>query len=166
LSLNQTDHFDMPIRELHYQKHLAQFPNCPPNYYKVLANNAFRWVFQQRISESFTPINLIKEPPQRMLDDTDLMCKGFGLSFFDSFDNAFARYEALYKRKRGVTHEEFVIEKGDSIAELEMTEKEGIFGDLNTSNGHFTFHVFEKTDLTKNILKTEDIFTENGKFKR
>lgn len=65
-----------------------------------------------------------------------------------------------------MSHKAFVDEKGDSIAELEMTENEGIFGDVNDGNGHFTFHEFEETDLAKNILKIEDIFEENGNFKR
>jgi hypothetical protein len=57
-----------------------------------------------------------------MLDDTDLMCKGFGLSLFETYYKAVARYTALYNRKRGLSHEDFILEKGDAIAELEMTE--------------------------------------------
>lgn len=101
-----------------------------------------------------------------MLDDTDLMCEGFGLSFFDTYAHAFARYEALYKRKRGLSHEASIVEKGDSIAELEMIENEGIFGDVNGENGHFTFHEFEETDLTIKILTIEDIFEKNGELNR
>lgn len=154
------------MRKLKYQKYLDEFANCPPNYYKERTENAFRWVFQNRLSDSFMPLNRIKEPPQRMLDDSDIMCKGFGLSFFDTYAHACARYEALYKRKRGLSHDVFMADKGDSIAELEMTENEGIFGDVNDANGHFTLHEFEETDLTKNVLMIEDIFEENGEFKR
>jgi hypothetical protein len=156
----------MPIRKLKYQKYLDEFPNCPPIHYKELKENAFRWVFRHRLSDSFMPLNVTKVPPQRMLDDSELMCKGFGLSFFDTYAHAFARYEALYKRKRGVSHKAFMLEKGDSIAELEIIENEGIFGDINDENGHFTFHEFEETSLTKNVLTIEDIFDNNGKFKR
>jgi hypothetical protein len=156
----------MPTRKLKYQKYLDEFPNCPPISYKVLNENAFRWVFHHRLSDSFMPLNTTKEPPQRMLDDSELMCKGFGLSFFDTYVHAFARYEALYKRKRGVSHEAFIFEKGDSIAELGMMENDCIFGDLNEENGHFTFHEFEETDLAKNVLTIEGIFDDNGKFKR
>ena len=147
----------MPTRKLKYQKYLDEFPSCPPIHYKTLAKNAFRWVFHNQLSESFIPLNSIKEPPQRILDESDLMCKGFGLSFFDTYAHACLRYEALYKRKRGLSHQDFIIEKGDSIAELEMTEKEGIFGDINEGNGHFTFHEFENIDLIKNVLVIEDL---------
>jgi hypothetical protein len=154
------------MRNLKYQENLDKFPNCPPNHYSELSKNAFRWVFRRRISDSFIPLNKIKEPPQRMLDDTDLMCKGFGLSLFETYHKAFARYTALYNRKRGLSHKDFILEKGDAIAELEMTENEGIFGDVNKDNGHFTFHEFEAIDLTKNVLNIEDIFEKNGEFRR
>ena len=156
----------MNATELKYAEHLDKTSNCPPNIYVALDVNSFRWVFQNRLQDSFTPLNLIKEPPQRILDDTDLLCKGFGLSFFDTFDNSEKRYKALYKRKRGLSHNEFIAEKGDSVAELTMNGTEGVFGDWNESNGHFTFHEYETTDLTKNVLKMEDIFDNNGNFKR
>ena len=156
----------MNAKVLKYAEHLDKIPNCPPSIYVELETNTFRWVFQDKLQDSFTPLNLVKEPPQRMLDDTDLLCKGFGLSFFDTFENSEKRYKALYKRKRGLSHNEFIAEKGDAIAELSMNGTEGKFGDWNEMNGHFTFHEFETTDLTKNVLKIEDIFDNNGNFKR
>lgn len=144
------------MRKLKYQTNLDEFPNCPPSYYKERTENAFRWIFRNRLSDGFIPLNKIKEPPQRMLDDSDMMCKGFGLSFFDTYAQAFTRFEVLYKRKRGLSHEMFIADKGDSIAELDMTENDGIFGGINNGNGHFTFHEFEETDLTKNILIIEE----------
>jgi hypothetical protein len=156
----------MHSKELKYAIHLRELPNCPPNTYKELEANAFRWVFQDRLSDSFTPLNLLKEPPQRLLDDTDLFCKGFGLSLFDTFQNSEERYKELYKRKRGVSHEEFITEKGDAIAELAMTGMQGKFGDWNKKNGHFTFHEYKTTDLTKHVLNMDDIFDKNGSFKR
>jgi hypothetical protein len=156
----------MESKELKYAVHLDKLPNCPPITYKERYTNAFRWVFKDNLSDSFMPLNLLKEPPQRMLDDTDLLCKGFGLSLFDTFVYSEDRYKALYKRKRNVSHEEFIVEKGNAIAELMMKGTDGKFGDWNETNGHFTFHEFESTNLTKNVLKIEDIFDNNGNFKR
>jgi hypothetical protein len=156
----------MNLKRLKYAVALNEFPNCPPMTYKELNESAFRWVFRDNLAASFLPLNVIKEPPQRMLDEADLMCKGFGLSLFDTFDHANARYLALYKRKRGISHDDFVAEKGDAIAELVLTGEEGLFGDKNEANGHFTFHEFETTDLTKNVLSMDDIFERNGNFKR
>lgn len=156
----------MLSKELKYAVHLDKYPDCPPITYKELHTNAFRWVFNDNLSDSFTPLNLIKEPPQRVLDDTDLLCKGFGLSLFNTFEQSEKRYQALYKRKSVVSHEEFIAEKGNAIAELMIHQIDGKFGDLNERNGHFTFHEYETTNLTNNVLEMADIFDENGNFKR
>lgn len=133
--------------------------------YKEMSQDCFRWVFKDKISDSFIPMNLIKEPPARILDDSDLLCKGYGLSFFDTFENGCSRFEKLYKQKRGVLHEDFVNEKGDCIAELPMNGA-GVCGGFNSSNGHFTIQEYEGTELSSKIVNITEIFDENGKFKR
>ena len=67
----------MYLKEFKYAAYLYKLPNCPPITYKEVDINAFRWVFKDNLSDSFTPMNLLKEPPQRMLDDTDLICSVF-----------------------------------------------------------------------------------------
>jgi hypothetical protein len=161
-----TDKISMQSKKYKYQDSLDLFPNCPPNSYRNIEIECFRWVFKNNISDSFIPMNLIKEPPPRMLDDSDLICKGYGLSLFDTFENGRSRYENLYKRKRGISHEDFINEKGNSIAMLEMNGSEGVYGDLNTENGHFTLHEYEGTDLSSKIVNITEIFDENGNFKR
>jgi hypothetical protein len=94
------------------------------------------------------------------------MCKGYGLSLFDNFENGLSRFENLYQKKRGVSHKDFISEKGNSIAMLEMDGNEGVYGDLNTGNGHFTLHEYEGTDLSSKIVNITEIFDENGNFKR
>ena len=155
----------MLSRKLKYQEYLDRFQNCPPDFYRDIDRNAFRWVFQENLSASFKPMNLVKEPPQRMLDDSDLMCKGYGLSLFDTLENGQARFKALYKKKRGLSHQEFIEDKGNAVAELEMTGDEGVYGDLNTHNGHFTFHEYEATDLAIKIIHLSEIFNKNEDFK-
>jgi hypothetical protein len=65
-----------------------------------------------------------------------------------------------------LSHEEFIEGKGNAIAELMINETDGKLGDLDEISGHFTFHAYETTNLINNILKMEDIFDENGNFKR
>ena len=156
----------MHSKKFKYQEYIDSCTNCPPDYYTEKKQDAFRWIFKNNISGSFTPMNLIKEPPARMLDDSDLMCKGHGLSLFDTFENGRSRFEKLYATRRGVLHEDFINEKGDSIARLQMNGSEGVCGDFNSSNGHFTFHEYERTDLSLKIVNITEIFDENGKFKR
>lgn len=156
----------MNSNKFKFQSYLNLFPNCPPSSYKNIDIKCFRWVFKDNLSDSFIPMNIIKEPPPRMLDDTDLMCKGYGLSLFNTFENGLSRFETLYKRKRGISHDDFVNEKGNAIALLEMIENEGVYGDLNAGNGHFTLHEYEGTDLSLKIVNITEIFDENGNFKR
>lgn len=156
----------MHSKELKYAVHLNKFPDCPPISYKEIHTNAFRWVFKDSLSDSFTPINLFKEPPERVQDNTDLLCKGYGLSLFDTFEHSEKRYKALYNRKRRLSHDEFIEGKGSAIAELIIHETDGKFGDWDETSGHFTFHAYETTNLTNNVLEMADIFDENGNFKR
>lgn len=153
------------MRKFKYQKHLATFKNCPPEAYWEVNTPSFRWVQEQNISASFIPLNLLKEPPPRMLDDSDKMCMGYGLSMFNSFQNALDRYKKLYKKKRSISHEDFLSEKGDSIAELSLNNNDGVYGDLNNNNGHFTFHEYEDCNLDSKISILEKIFDENESFK-
>lgn len=163
---NKKTEFRMHSKKFKYQAYLDRFPNCPSDSYQALDKNAFRWAFDKNLSNSFKPMSLMKEPPQRMLDDSDLMCKGFGLSLFDTFENGYKRYFALYKKKRSLSHQEFIDDKGNVIAELKMIGDEGVYGDLNSANGHFTFHEFEATDLATKIIRITEIFDKNGNFTR
>ena len=154
----------MHSKQFKYKQFLKIYSDCPPDNYKEIDIPMFRWI--SLISkENFVPMNLQKEPPQRILDNSDTMCKGYGLSMFNSFDAGKSRYKSLYKKKRGVTHNDFVLEKGDAIAELKMNGAEGIYGNLNIKNGHFTFYEFIQTDLQTKIIKTIKIFDNNGNFK-
>jgi len=155
----------MHSRKLKYHEYLCRYSNCPPDFYKNIDIDSFRWVFREDLLSSFKPLNLIKEPPQRMLDDTDSLCKGYGLSFFNSFENCKGRYKSLYKKKRNQSHQDFILDKGNSIAELKLNKDGGIYGDLNVSNGHCTFHECKQTDLSKKIVNIVEIFDENGNFK-
>jgi hypothetical protein len=47
----------------------------------------------------FSPLNALKVPPQRLLDRSDLMCIGYGLSLFDTLEKAKVRFQNLYVRK-------------------------------------------------------------------
>jgi hypothetical protein len=118
------------MNKLKYQQYLDLYNNCPPVLYNSETEMGYRWVKKNNLKDSFLPLNLMKEPPPRMLDNSDLMCKGYGLSFFDSEDNSLSQYKSLYKMKRGLSYEDFVSEKGDTIAYLEIKEQ-GILGDYN-----------------------------------
>jgi hypothetical protein len=101
--------------------------------------------------------------PRGCLEDLDKMCLGYGLSLFDSVENAIKRYRNLYDRKRPREKEKFKEEKGTDVVQLRLTKEDGL-ADKSSANGHFTLHEYERVDLRKSVLAKTSIFKENGEF--
>jgi hypothetical protein len=125
-----------------YQSNLENYIDCPPKSYEPMKKYAIRWVFTENIANSFLPLNIIKYPPKAFSQE-DLMCKSFGLSLFDTIENAKTMFKKLYQNKRGLSHQDFITEKGNALAIVSLDITLGIGGDLNDKTGHFTFHEYE-----------------------
>jgi hypothetical protein len=138
-----------------YKTFLSEIKNCPPTNFLQTEKIAFRWVNEYIDERDFMPINLIREPPQRVLDNSDLNCMGFGLSFFDTIENANGKFISLYNRLRDQLKSGFIAEKGNFIAEISLEKNDGVADLPSHSNyGHFTFHEFENVDLKNKVLST------------
>lgn len=153
----------MISKELKYKELLAKFPNCPPEEYKEIKKEAFRWIHEIEHENDFKPLHLIKDPPQKMLDDSDLMCIGHGLSLFDSFINANNKYKDLYTNKRKNKRIDFVNDVGNNIAKLAIDYSDGIANHPNNT-GHFTFHEYNNVTLKEKIQSFFYIFDSDGNF--
>ncbi|MBD1421622.1 hypothetical protein [Sphingobacterium chuzhouense] len=155
----------MSNKKLKYREYLERFPDCPcSTKYSEVEMFAYRWVKRQEGMSDFMPLNLIKTPPQRILDDSDQMCKGYGLSMFLSLKLAAKKYNNLTAKLRGNLREKQVQDYGKEIALLNLDHGDGIAGDINSVSGHFTFHEYEDADLSNKIIEIFNIFDENGKF--
>lgn len=75
-------------KKFKYRQYLEKFPNCPSSDFEEVEREAYRWTHKPISPSDFTPVNLIKEPPPRMLDDSDKICMGYGLSMFDTLSNS------------------------------------------------------------------------------
>lgn len=153
----------MKSKKIKYKQLLDEFPNCPPEEFSEIEAESFRWVHSELIPRDFLPLNIINEPPARILDNSDLVCKGYGLSFFNSYNNAKEKYKRLYTNKRVKFRDSFMEDYGDSIAKIQLLKKLGISGDLNKETGHFTFHEYEETNLINRITEILNIFDDDGK---
>jgi hypothetical protein len=153
----------MNRKKLKYQELLAEFPNCPPSQFEEVKRVAFRWVHKPIISTDFQPLNIIKEPPQRMLEDSDKMCMGYGLSVFDTFENSVERYKAIFKKIRKHQKEQFKEDKGDCVASLILSKADGIADNPN-KHGYFTFYEYLDIDLEESVEQSFEIFKDNGEF--
>ena len=155
----------MPTKKLKYAELISQFPNCPPNNYKQVQMSAFRWVHSFEHENDFRPINLIKNPPQRLLDDSDKMCIAYGISLFESLDGACMKYKKLYNDRREHLRPIFISDMGECVADLSLLKFDGLANDPEQKNfGHFTFHEYENVNLKLRIKSTYNIFGTDGKF--
>ncbi|MCX6210882.1 MAG: hypothetical protein NTZ59_15595 [Bacteroidetes bacterium] len=144
---------------------LSQFPNCPPDNYIEIKAYAFRWVHSNENENDFKPINLINEPPPRLLDESDKMCMGYGLSLFASLSGAFMKYKNLYTKRREHLRPIFVDDFGACIANLSLEHSDGVANSPDKKNyGHFTFHEYENIDLREKVQSTFNIFDTDGNF--
>lgn len=152
-------------KKLKYIELLSKIIDCPTNDYYEISKNAFRWVHESICENDFLPVNIISDPPQRILDYNDKMCIGYGLSLFDTLENASLKYQKLYKNKREHIRELFKMDIGTSIAMLELNENDGIANEPIEQNfGHFTFHEYGNADLPVKIKDFFNIFTSDGEF--
>jgi len=150
-------------KKLKYESYLSNFNNCPSIDFKEISGGFFRWTKLKGSENNFLPLSIMKKPPQRLLDDQDKICISYGLSFFDSKQNAFNKYTDIYnKQKREHLKELFKDEKGTYIALVNIKEEDGIADKPNEKNGHFTFHEYHDTDLSIRMYNEVSIFETNG----
>lgn len=164
---NKPDFVCMNSKKLKYSESLQAFPDCPKSHFKEIEGIFHRWVQEDCKGENdFLPMNKIKTPPQRMLDQTDQMCMGYGLSLFDTYSKAFTNYEKHYKKnKNKIAKQNFVTDKGSAIAAVTIDKEDGLADEPHAISGHFTFHEYLICDLTKKIQSIFNIFDSNGNFK-
>jgi hypothetical protein len=156
----------MTDRKLKYLQYLETFKDCPSSTFKEVDRDAYRWTRNPVTSNDFIPLNIISEPPPRMLDDSDKMCKGFGLSMFDSLKNSFEKYRKLHHKFRPHQREHFIQDKGSYIALISLSKNDGLADDPNPDNfGHFTFHEYYQAELVNRVSKLYNIFLDNGEIK-
>lgn len=125
-----------------YDAHLSAIPDCPPSHYECKDIQAFRFVFKDlNHKNNFLPVSLMN--PKRKFPDDASKCQGYGLSFFDTLENARRRYLAIKKNFRNIGK---II--GTHIAEGFIEVNDGVVSEVNSS-GHFCLHEFEHTDLSR-----------------
>ncbi len=150
-------------KKVKYQQLLVQFPRCPPDNYSEAELDAFRWVHKEVNENDYKPVSLIREPRVKYLDDSDEMCKSYGLSLFSSLEDSVKRYKYIYNSRRPATRPLFVNDIGESVVRLRIGHLDGVMSPPSF-NGHITLHEYEETDLRSKGIEIKDIFDENGDF--
>jgi hypothetical protein len=155
----------MTEKKLKYLHYLEKFKDCPSSDFEEVDKDAYRWTRYPVSSDAFIPINIINDPPPRMLDDNDKMCIGYGLSMFDSLPHSIYKYQKEYKKRREHQRKQFIQDKGNYVVLLNLSKNDGQADKPNEGNyGHFTFHEYSYTRLENKVLNVYNIFLENGEF--
>ncbi len=93
------------------------------------------------------------------------MCKGYGLSLFDSLSNALLKYKTEFTRRRKLLQIQFIEDKGESIATVQVAYSDGVASEPEPRNyGHFTFYEYENINLKDKVSSFFNIFDTDGKF--
>lgn len=137
---------------LKYGEWMKDLPECPPPNYKEVSITAYRWVFKDSgHPNNFTPRRMIR--PDHVYRNAELMCKAWGLSFFDNFAGARDRLNILLDKTPNI-----IKEVGDHIATLSISPEDGIASEPESKNyGHFTFFEYICTDFTSKATTSEPI---------
>lgn len=132
-----------------YSAHIGAIEGCPPADYHNAEMTVYRWVHQGiRHPNDFLVVAMIN--PRRVNDpaiDLSNKCKGFGLSFYDSLQNAQKQYCA-----RIAQHRHLVESIGEYVAEGKVTKRDGVISPVDKRNGHLTFHEYAGVDLKEKFV--------------
>ena len=128
---------------------------CASNY-KEYNNLAYRWAFEDiKDKRNFLPRATFTDIPNH--EQIKNSCGGWSLSLFVTKPQA---REALMKqiKKRPNIYKKL----GTHIAEGNIDNKDGLFGDHNQETGHFEFMEYQNVDLSLKFRIVEAIAITNS----
>lgn len=126
-----------------YAEYINAIEDCPPTDYQNRTVTVFRWVHEEMDHpNNFLPVALIN--PRRVnatAIDLQEKCALYGLSMFDSMNNARKRYRALTAQ-----NPRFPKTVGEYVAEGKLLQTDGVISSAN-QQGHLTLYEYEGIDL-------------------
>lgn len=135
-----------------YQMYLHEIQNCPPQNYSQRKFIAYRFVHKYiDHKNNFLPALLLK--PKRRLSTEHEKCKAYGLSFFNTLQNAKEKYRQLIKTNRQIH-----LNIGTHIAEGVIVKADGIASLAHRKTGHITFHEYVETDMQPKFSIVEQLY--------
>lgn len=128
-----------------YQEDMNTLSNfkCPPDNYKQLDVDAYRWVFDDiKDSKNFTPRYYIKPKKENDPKPTEQeKCDEMALSMFISEDSAKKRFNFFFKIFKKRAYKIF----GTKIAHKKLNINDGVNEEPNNI-GHFNHHPYSHVD--------------------
>ncbi|MEP6464648.1 MAG: hypothetical protein ABJB05_00020 [Parafilimonas sp.] len=144
--------------ELKYSKFITGIKNCPKNCVPK-SKPAYRYIHDLGNEEDFLPMSLQNSPPARILDNNDKHCMSYGISFFESAIQAREKFLHYYNKKNEELQQLYLIEKGNKIACVNITEEDGLCSETD-KYGHFTFYDFINITFVDKISNLVNVIIE------
>ncbi|MFT3843365.1 MAG: hypothetical protein QM723_40660 [Myxococcaceae bacterium] len=119
---------------------IAKVASCPPANASSADRTAYRYVGSKVDATCFRPV--AEENPARKFAGVAAQCCGWGLSLWDSIEQARTRYKALIEGHQKLK------EKWSNVARVEIKAGDGVHTPSD-KHGHFTFFEYATTDLVK-----------------
>jgi len=140
-----------------YRDFIQGLPNCPPRQAQSQNLEAFRFVFTEINDErNFAPAFIRKPSRRNEATDPAITCNGYGLSMFDTLDNARKQYCAYLN-----SYPNFHKIAGTHIAKGQISKDDGVVTDKN-GEGHFTLYEFEKANLSQKFSIVVQVYLDGN----
>jgi len=125
-----------------YHTYIHDLTDCPPTHAYAQEIEVFRFVFKQIDDQrNFAPVYILKPKRRHPKDPHHKTCSGYGLSLFNTLENACSRYADLLE-----SIPSFPQTVGTHIAKGQVNNDNGVATEPN-SDGHLTLYEFEHTNL-------------------
>jgi len=122
---------------LKYVSYLTKIPNCPPRDAQPAERMGYRFVKPPVNDASFVPLAL---SPGRRVTKARPNCSAYGISMFDSEENARRRFAELVEDNPGLKN------RYTNIAEVRLDTTHGT-QTIPDKKGHFDLHVSSTAQL-------------------
>ncbi len=130
-----------------YQSFIESIPECPPTKRVSGTFPAYRFVYADiNNPQNFLP-PCVKKPNRQNVKGDAARCGGFGLSFYDTLENARASYAELKGRMSSNIYKAI----GTHIARGQICEDDGVITE-KTSTGHFELHEYAHADFSRRFI--------------
>lgn len=131
-----------------YSNYIDDIQGCPPSHYQARECIVYRWVYEDmNHPHDFLPVAVIE--PRRVNSQMDLQnqCKAYGLSMYNTMENARQQYLAITTR-----HSRFAAKIGEYVAEGQLAQSDGVISLPDKRTGHLTFHEYADVELTAKFV--------------
>ena len=135
----------MDLIRYKYLDDIKDITDCPPTSCTNKNMTAFRFVFEPNTDtenswKNFLPLKKIFPQRTDLNRNDNVKCSAYGLSFFDSENNAKIRYNQLIEN-----HPNIYKNLGTHLAKVSTEQNDGVVKEID-NNGHFDLHEYENTN--------------------